>query len=213
MNINKFAAESLGTFALVFFGAGTAAVGVGGLMGVALAHGLVLLTFAYLIGGLSGGHINPAVTFGAALSGKLAWKDAGGYWTAQLLGGTLGAILLRVILTGTTSRLGATILAEGISPWQGLVLEAVLTFFLVNAVLLAPREEKNLALGGVIVGLTLVFCILLGGPLTGASLNPARTFGPALLTGTLGQFWIYLLGPLGGAAAAAWAQGVLNPTN
>ncbi|KAA3648734.1 MAG: hypothetical protein DWQ07_00625 [Chloroflexi bacterium] len=203
MNSKALTVEFIGTAALTFIGAGAGALGVGGLVGVALAHGLVVVAMAYAYGSISGAHINPAVTFGVALSGNLSWRDAVGYWIAQFLGATVAAAGLWFILSGGAANgLGQTVLAEGITLPQGLVLEAILTFLLVNAVLQTAVKERAGNLAGLAIGLTLVAAILMGGPLTGASLNPARTFGPALFTGTLDVFWVYVVGTFAGAAAA-----------
>lgn len=203
MSSKQFVAELIGTFALVFIGAGAGALAVGGLVGVAFAHGLILMAMIYAVGHISGTHINPAVTFGLALAGAIDWGKAVVYWAAQLIGGILAAAILMFLLGGAESGLGATVLAAGVSPVQGLVLEAVLTFFLVNSVLHAAVAGKAGDLAGLAIGATLIAAILMGGPLTGASLNPARTLGPALFTGSLDQFWIYLVGTFAGAAAAA----------
>lgn len=204
-------AELIGTFALIFIGAGAGALGIGGLVGVAFAHGLVVLSFAYAYGHISGTHINPAVTLGVWAAGKIETARAVSYIVFQIAGGLLGALALRGILGGTETGLGATRLAHGLTvgnatinmtPVTGLVLEAILTFFLANAVLNAGISGKATIPGGLAIGLTLTFCILMGGPLTGASLNPARSIGPALVTGDLTDLWIYLVGPaLGGIAA------------
>lgn len=216
---SAFIAELVGTFALVFIGAGAGALGIGGLVGVAFAHGFVVLGFAYAYGHISGTHINPAVTFGVLLAGEIAPGRAVAYWVAQMLGGGIAGFALAYCLGGTETGLGATVLAQGleaggatvdVTPVMGVVIELVLTFFLVNAVLNAGISGKATNIAGIAIGCTLVFCILLGGPLTGASLNPARTFGPALATGNWAHFWVYLVGPLlGGAAAALLYRGVL----
>ncbi len=213
-------AELVGTFALIFIGAGAGALGIGGLVGVALAHGLVVLGFAYAYGHISGTHINPAVTVGLWAAGKIDAGKAISYIVFQLVGGILGALALRWVLGGTETGLGATTLAQNlqvgdatisISPVIGMVLEAILTFFLVNTVLNAAVSGKGGELAGVAIGLTLTFCILLGGPLTGASLNPARTIGPAVATGNFADLWVYLVGPIvGGVAAALLYRGVLE---
>lgn len=213
-------AELIGTFALVFIGAGAGALGIGGLVGVAFAHGLVVVGFAYAYGHVSGAHINPAVTFGVWLAGKMDTVRAGAYFVAQLVGGALAGYALAWCLGGTETGLGATVLAEAlpvggtvidVTPAMGLVIELILTFFLVNAVLNAGISGKATAIGGLAIGLTLTFCILMGGPLTGASLNPARTLGPALATGAWDDFWLYVVGPLGGGAVAALLyRGVLD---
>lgn len=217
-------AETIGTFALIFIGAGVGALGIGGLVGVALAHGFVIVGFAYSYGHISGTHINPAVTIGVWLAGKMDTGRAFSYVVFQLLGGALGAFALRYVLGGTATGLGVTGLAEGlkvggatisITPGMGLVIEAILTFFLVNAVLNAALSGKagDLAgdLGGLAIGVTLVFAILMGGPLTGASLNPARSLGPAMATGNFANLWVYFAGPfLGAAVAAVLYRGILG---
>lgn len=206
-------AEFIGTFALIFIGAGAGALGIGGLVGVAFAHGLVLLGFVYAYGHISGTHVNPAVTVGVWLAGKMEASRAAAYVVIQLAGGALGAYALCYALGGTETGLGATTLAHGlqaggatidVTPLMGVVIEAVLTFFLVNAVLNCAVGGKAGNLAGVAIGLTLTFAILLGGPLTGASLNPARTFGPALVTGNFADLWVYLVGPVLGAGVAAF---------
>jgi MIP family channel proteins len=203
-------AEFIGTFALIFIGAGAGALGIGGLVGVALAHGLVVLGFAYAYGHISGTHINPAVTLGVWAAGKIDAARAGSYIVFQIAGGIVAALVLRWVLGGTETGLGLTQLGHPtvhdtlitITPVIGVVLEAILTFFLVNAVLNAGISGKATIPGGLAIGLTLTFCILMGGPLTGASLNPARSIGPAVATGDFTSLWVYLVGPaIGGAAA------------
>lgn len=206
-------AELIGTFALVFVGAGAGALGIGGLVGVAFAHGLVVVGFAYAYGRISGTHINPAVTFGVWAAGLMDARRAVSYVVAQLVGGVLGALALSWVLGGSETGLGATVLAENlaaggttitISPLVGVAVELILTFFLVNAVLNAGIHGKATEVAGLAIGLTLVFCILLGGPLTGASLNPARTLGPAVAGGFWDDHWVYWVGPLLGGALAGW---------
>jgi MIP family channel proteins len=204
-------AEFIGTFALIFIGAGAGALGIGGLVGVALAHGFVIVGFAYAYGHISGTHINPAVTLGVWAAGKIDTARAFSYIVFQIVGGIVGAVALRWVLGGAETGLGATHLAQGlqagnatitITPAIGLLLEAILTFFLVNAVMNAGISGKATIPGGLAIGLTLAFCILMGGPLTGASLNPARSIGPALATGNFNDLWVYLVGPaLGGIVA------------
>lgn len=202
-NSKVFVAELIGTFALTFFGAGAGVVGAG-LVGVALAHGLVLAVFVYIYGHISGTHVNPAVTFGLALNGTLKWGEAFFYWIAQFLGATIAAFLL-VVFAGDISG-GATVGSlTTAAPLAALALEALLTFFLVNTVLHAAVAGRAGPFAGWAIGTTLAVAILAGGPLTGASLNPARTFGPALFTGAAGNpitYLIYFLGPLIGAAVA-----------
>lgn len=204
-------AELIGTFMLIFIGAGAGALGLGGLLGVALAHGFVVIGLAYAYGHISGTHLNPAVTAGVWAAGKIDARRALSYIVFQILGGIAGAGLLAWVLGGTETGLGATRLAEGLSvgaatititPVTGFVVEAILTFFLVNAVMNAGISGKVTHVAGIAIGFTLISCILMGGPLTGASLNPARTIGPDLILGDFPDLWVYLLGPVVGGVGA-----------
>jgi aquaporin Z len=213
-------AELVGTFALIFVGAGAGALGVGGLVGVALAHGLVVLAFVYAFGHISGTHINPAVTVGVWLAGKMDAGRAFSYIVFQVIGGILGAMALRMVLGGTATGLGQTLpassLAAGgttisVTATMAVVLEAILTFFLVNTVLNAAVSGKAGNLAGLAIGMTLTLGMLMGGPLTGASLNPARSIGPAVALGDFSSLWIYIVGPvLGAVVAALLYRGVLE---
>ena len=202
MNTKNLAAEFVGTFALIFIGAGALAIGQANLVGVALAHGLVIVAFAYAYGHISGTHINPAVTLGLLIAGEIEFVVAIGYWIVQFLGGILGAIVLNAVLPDAGD-LGVTILGEGVGVGQGLVVEIVLTFFLVNTIFNTAVSGKAGNFAGLAIGLTLVLCILMGGPLTRASLNPARTLGPAVVSGNYTDIWLYFVGPLVGAILAA----------
>jgi aquaporin Z len=211
-NSKVFTAELIGTFALVFIGPGLAASGAGPLP-TALGFGFVVIAFAYAYGSISGTHLNPAVTFGQAVSGTVTWGEAVVYWIAQFLGAILATWSLKFFVFGNSASngLGATHLAGGITMVDGLVIEAVLTFFLVNTILHTAKSN----FGGLAAGSALVFCVLFGFGLTGASLNPARSFGPALFTNGLASadFWVvYFVGPLVGAALAAFAHRSLGPS-
>ena len=207
----KLIAELIGTFTLIFIGAGAGAIGAAGLVGVAFAHGLVVLAFAYAYGHISGTHINPAVTIGLFAAKEIDAASAAAYIVVQLIGGTLGAFALSSVLGGTASGLGATVLAANVTPVQGFVVELILTFFLVNTIFNTAVNGKAGNLAPVAIGLTLVFAILMGGPLTGASLNPARTLGPAIITGNYSNLSIYMIAPpLGGILAALLYQLVLK---
>ncbi len=210
MKTKVWLAELIGTAALVFIGAGTGALAVGGLIGVALAHGLILATIVYAYGPISGAHVNPAVTLAVALRGKLKWSAAAIYWAAQFAGAALAAGALFFVLGGAGSGLGATLPAPQVSPLQAIVVEGLLTFLLANAVLQTAVRKPGTPFAGLAIGLTLAAAILMGGPLTGASLNPARTFGPALFTSNLGTLWIYLVGPFAGAGLAALVDRLLE---
>jgi aquaporin Z len=213
-------AEFIGTFALIFIGAGAGALGLGGVVGVAFAHGLVIVSFAYAYGHISGTHINPAVTLGVWAAGKMDAARALSYVVFQVAGGVVGALALRWVLGGTETGLGATRLAQGlqvgsatidISPTVGLVLEAILTFFLANCVLNAAVSGKAGNLAGLAIGMTLTLSILMAGPLTGGSLNPARSIGPAVALGDFANLWVYLAGPfLGGVVAGLLYRGAFE---
>jgi aquaporin Z len=208
--MKKLAAEFVGTFALVFIGAGSAALGAVGVEGVALAHGLTLMAMVYAFGSLSGAHVNPAVTFGLWLRSELDVSEAVGYWLVQLLGGIVAGFALLFVFGGPTNNLGATLLSSGVSPLRGLFLEAILTFFLVTSVLRSAVHGHAGNAMGAAIGLTLAAAILIGGPLTGASLNPARTLGPAVAAGQFADLWLYFVGPLAGGAIAAGLDGWLE---
>lgn len=207
-NYKVFIAELIGTFALVFVGAATGLYQEG-LLAVALAHGLTLAVFTYAFGHISGTHVNPAVTFGLALNGTVKWSEAVVYWVAQFAGALLAAFFLRSIvgLVNANAFKGAEtagILTEQ-HPYAALAVEIVLTFFLVNTILQTAVAGKGGPMAGLAIGTTLAIAILAGGPLTGASLNPARTFGPAVAAGSAANgmmYLIYFVGPLVGAAIA-----------
>jgi MIP family channel proteins len=209
-------AEFLGTFALVFIGAGSVVVAVGngggypGLVGVALAHGLVLAVFVSNLGHISGGHFNPAVTIAVWAGGKIESARAASYIVFQLAGAVAGAGLLRWVLPEQAWRnasLGATLVSHrfGITNGKAVLLEAILTFLLTLTVYAVAVDDRGTfkSIAGLPIGLVLVFDILVGGQLTGASMNPARSFGPALVAGRWTDFWIYLVGPISGAIIAA----------
>ena len=204
-----FLAELIGTFGLVFFGAGailqhnaTQAVGT---TGIAVAHGLAILVFIYAFGHISGGHFNPAVTFGMLVTRRISAPGAIAYWIAQLAGASIGAWVLCVAYHGPTeAHLGTPTVGAGVSPIVAMGLEGLMAFVLVTVIFgsaVDPRAPHGFA--GLAIGLTLVGNILAGGSLTGASFNPARAFGPALVAGYWQDQWIYWVGPLIGGAIAA----------
>ena len=202
-------AEACGTFWFFFIGAGAvitdAAFNGGGLLTIALAHGLALAIAISTFGVVSGGHFNPAVTFALAIAGRHPWARVPTYWAAQLFGGVLAGFALRYIFDFAIAavdktHLGTPGLAGTITPTVGIVIEALLTVFLVWAVYgtavspLAPR------IAGFGIGLTVMTDILLGGPLTGAAMNPARWFATAVPAGFYDNWYVYWIGPLIGAA-------------
>lgn len=209
-NSKVFVAELVGTFALVFIGASSGIVSGGNVVAIALAHGLTVAVFVYAFGHISGTHVNPAVTFGFALQGVVDWgKAAVSYWVPQFLGAIGGAFMVKTFIAPLSVEAVAGIATAGpLSdnfPYHAMGLEIILTFFLVNTILHTAVSGKGGQLSGLAIGLTLSIAILAGGPLTGASMNPARTFGPAIFTGSLTDpmtYMIYFLGPLFGATLA-----------
>ena len=209
----KAVAEFIGTLALIFIGAGSIlsdrlTEGGVGLTGIALAHGLTVAVMVSAIGHISGGHINPAVTFGVWIARKIPTQEAFVYWIAQLAGGVVGAALLVFLFDATTRQavqLGTPVLGAGVGPLQGVLFELVATFFLVFVVFATAIDDRGAfkMVAGFAIGLVVAFDILAGGPLTGASMNPARTFGPALVGGVWADHWVYWVGPLAGGGLAA----------
>ncbi len=207
--IKKCIAEFIGTFVLVLFACGTAAVvgcssenGTGYLL-TALAFGLVIVAMAYSIGNISGCHINPAVSIAMLISGKMSVTDFIGYLVAQFAGATAGAGVL-MALVGKESGLGANALYNGDAAIS-FVIEVILTFVFVIAILGVTSKVENSSVAGLVIGLSLTLVHILGISFTGTSVNPARSFGPAILVGgdALSGLWVFILAPLVGGALAA----------
>jgi aquaporin Z len=221
--MKKYAAEFIGTFSLVLFGCGTAAISgpaaVGlsgaGLLGIAIAFGFAVVAMAYAIGGISGCHINPAVTIGVLTAGKMKVKDAIGYIVAQCLGGIAGASVLYIIISG---RPGFTMgeWALGSNGWgegylggynilSAFIIEAVMTFLFIFVILGTTSKFGNGAMAGLAIGITLMLIHLVTIPVTGTSVNPARSLGPAIFAGgkALSQLWLFFVAPVIGAVLAA----------
>jgi MIP family channel proteins len=210
--LRRLVAEAVGTFALRFAGCGAIMVdsdtGALGHVGVAISFGLVIMVMIYAVGHISGAHFNPAVTLGFALTRHFPLPRVGLYWAAQMAGALVAALLLRASL-GNVAGVGVT-LPSG-SDGQAFLWEAVLSFFLMFVIMAvatdtrAVGEAAAIAIGGT-VGLDAMF----GGPVTGASMNPARWLGPAIASGELSSIWVYLAAPLLGAAAAAFVYQFLR---
>ena len=224
-------AEFVGTFTLIFAGAGAilsfaklfaAAFAQGGggqitglgLVAVAFAHGLAIAVMVSAVGHISGGHFNPAITLGFFLTRRLAPTLTLAYWIAQLAGASCAALLLRWFFSESERNvvaLGAPALGTGVSGWQGFVIEIVLTFFLVWVVFATAADPGGTfkSIAGLAIGLTITMDIFMGGPLTGAAMNPARAFGPELVQNTWGDAWVWYAGPFAGGALAALAYELL----
>lgn len=216
----KYVAEVFGTFVLTFFGCGSAVVAGAtlGTLGIAFSFGLSIVAMAFVIGNVSGCHINPAVSLGLFLDKRLSAQDLLGYWVSQFLGGLLAAALLfavvcmyggDVLVTGLGCNGFESASSVNLSMGGAIIVEIVLTCIFVLSVLGSTANEKTAAYAGIIIGLTLVFVHIMGIPLTGTSVNPARSFGPAVLMAIAGdsfalsQAWVFIVAPLVGAALAA----------
>jgi len=205
----RAAAEGIGAFALVFAGCGaivtdTVHAGVLGAVGVSLVFGLVIMAMVYATGHLSGAHLNPAVTLAFALTRHFPHREALAYIGAQLLGAIAAAALLLAVWPSQPASLGATLPSVGAG--SALVYEAVLTAFLMFVIMAVATDTRAVGAGAAIaIGGTVGLDALFGGPITGASMNPARSIGPALVSGELHDLWIYIVAPVAGAAIGALA--------
>jgi MIP family channel proteins len=192
-------AEFIGTFALIFVGIGAIKTAENDVLAVALAHGLTIAAFVSATLHISGGQLNPAVTFGLVCGGHMKWPNALRYWIAQCLGGISAALICLglfgrdVVITGTPE------LAINLTPWQGILVEGILTFFLVFVVHGTAVDERGpLRSAGLVIGATITLDILFGGPLTGVAMNPARVFGPAFAANFWYDHYVYWIGSLVG---------------
>ena len=213
--MKKYIAECLGTFVLTFLGCGTAmflgCTTPAGVVGTAIAFGLAVVAMAYTIGGISGCHINPAITLGVTLNGGLSWKEACGYWCGQIIGGILaGAVLLLVAkivaAPDLTGALGSNGVANAGGVWGACLVEVIATFLFV-LVVLGTTDPKTGAgnFAGLAIGLSLILIHLVCINLTGTSVNPARSIGPAIFAGgqALKDLWVFICAPLVGGALSA----------
>ena len=221
--MKKYFAELIGTFSLVLFGCGSAVIaGISqtgpsgiGLLGIAIAFGFAVVAMAYAIGGISGCHINPAVTIGVLTAGKMSVQDAIGYIISQCVGAILGAFVLYLIVSGkpgwqmTEWGLGSNGWGEGylgaFNTFSAFLIETVMTFLFVFVILGTTSKYGNGAMAGLAIGVTLMLIHLVTIPVTGTSVNPARSLGPALFAGgkALSQLWLVIVAPIVGAVIAA----------
>jgi aquaporin Z len=222
----KLIAEAIGTFFLVFFGCGVATLSFGfkltgssisaGVVTTALVFGLVLLVLAYAIGPISGCHINPAVTMGFVVSRRMTLREAAGYWLAEFVGAIAGALVLWGVMSGSpfysrrVTGLGANGFGKqsliGLNAVGAFAIEGIMTLLFVFVVLAATSKLASPGFAGLAIGLSLTTVHLIGIPMTGTSVNPARSLGPALIVGhnALSQLWLFIVAPLVGGAIAAF---------
>lgn len=218
-SVRKYIAELVGTMILVFMGCGSAMVlgceVAGGHLAVALCFGLAIVATAYVIGGISGCHVNPAVSFAMLLTGKLSKTDFVGYVVSQFVGAIIGAALLNMLtafgIADLTGALGSNGVAGTGGPLGAIVVEIILTAIFVFTILGVTSDSSKSGVAGIVIGLTLAFVHIVGIPLTGTSVNPARSFGPALFAGgeALANVWVFILAPLVGAILATAAYKLL----
>ncbi len=219
--MKKYIAECFGTFVLVFFGCGTAVVcggftggtGAGflGVFAIAMAFGLAIVAAAYAIGHVSGCHVNPAVSLAVLISGKISLKDFVGYVIAQIIGAFAGSAVIAFItassesLSGTGANGFDALSGVGLNMIGSIIVEIILTFVFVMTILGVTSNKSTSSLAGIVIGFTLTFVHIIGIPLTGTSVNPARSLASAIFAGTdaLAQVWVFILAPLVGAALAA----------
>lgn len=213
MNIKAYVAEFVATFTLVFIGVGAIATdyltgGASGLFGVALAHGLAIAVMVAATASISGGHINPAVTIGLLSVGKIDFKNALFYIVSQCLGAIFAMVIIKLcfpsgILWDVKFGVPAVSDAPEFTTTMALVTEIVLTFLLMFVIYGAAVDRRATKLGALFIGLTICMDILMGGPISGAAMNPARHLGPALMGGGMSETWLYWLGPVVGSVLAA----------
>ena len=222
--MKRYVSELIGTMVLVLFGCGSAAIAgtVLGNLGIAMAFGLSIVAMAYVIGDISGCHINPAVSIGLWIDGRMELKDLVMYIIFQCIGAIIGTAILAVLINSAPSLGGymATGLGQngfgaassvGLNLYGAIITEIILTFVFVFTVLGVTRSEKTSAVAGIVIGLTLAFVHIMGIPLTGTSVNPARSLAPALFMGgvALQQVWVFIVAPIVGAAIAGLTHKVL----
>ena len=221
--MKKYLCEFIGTLVLVLFGCGSAAIAGDtlGTLGIALAFGLSIVAMAYVIGSVSGCHINPAVSLAMLISKKMDVKDFVGYVVAQVLGAIAGSAILYFIISSCGMDVAAIGLgangfgdasAVGLSMFGSIIVEIILTFVFIYTILGVTSSEKFSSVAGIVIGLSLAFVHIMGIPLTGTSVNPARSLAPALFLGgiALEQVWVFIVAPFIGASLAAICFKFLN---
>lgn len=219
--MKKYIAEFIGTLVLVFFGCGVAVISGGNLVATSLAFGLSIVAMAYVIGNISGCHVNPAVSLAMYLSKKMTLKEFAYYVIAQILGSVAGIAILYLILNDSSigvASLGANgygvLSATDISLLSAIIIEVILTFVFIYTILGVTSDDSKSSISGLVIGLTLTFVHLLGIRLTGTSVNPARSLAPAIFLGgeALKQVWVFIVAPLVGSVIATYTFKYLNTT-
>lgn len=211
MNVKAMLAEFVGTFTLIFIGVGSIVSdhltnGAVGLTGIAIAHGLAIAVMVSATAAISGGHLNPAVSFGMLVTGNMSVKDFFGYVIAQSLGGIVASMLLLSAMSPLSLDAvnhGIPALGESATSGMAVVAEIILTFFLIFVIFGTAVDKRAPKMGGLFIGLTVMMDIFMGGPISGAAMNPARWLGPAVISGDYINAWVYIVGPLAGGALAA----------
>lgn len=220
--MKKYLCEFIGTAVLVLMGCGTAVISGGDLVATSIAFGLSIIAMAYVIGNISGCHVNPAVSLAMLINGKMGVKDFALYVVSQILGAFAGAGILYFILSSTKLGVDAfgtngfeAASALNISMIAAFVVEVVLTFIFIYTILGVTSDDKKSSVAGIVIGLTLTFVHLIGINLTGTSVNPARSLAPAVIKGgeALSQVWVFVLAPLVGSAISAFTFKFLNKEN
>ncbi|MCB9185135.1 MAG: MIP family channel protein [Flavobacteriales bacterium] len=210
----KLLSEVLGTFGLIFTGCGAVVVngvtdGAVGHLGICTVFGLVVMAMVYSFGDVSGAHINPAVTIAFWLSGRFPLKEVGPYIIAQIIGSTMACALLWYLFPEDSTHLGATLVSGSVM--QSFVLEVAITFLLMLIIIMVATGSKEVGtLAGIAIGAAVAVLALVGGPISGASMNPARSLGPALVSGNLEHIWVYIVAPIVGAALAVPVSNVIK---
>ncbi len=205
--MKRYVAEMIGTMTLVLFGCGAAAIAGADItfLGISIAFGLSIVAMAYAIGPISGCHINPAVTIGVLVAGRMKAKEAGMYIVFQIIGAFIGTIILALIMNGTSSGLGINIVQDGYTVANAAIFEVVFTFIFLIVILGVTSKGADNAFAGLAIGLTLTAIHLVGIPVDGTSVNPARSIAPALVTMdavAMSQLWIFIIMPVIGGALA-----------
>ncbi len=205
--MKKYVAEMIGTMTLVLFGCGAAAIAGNDItfLGISIAFGLSIVAMAYAIGPISGCHINPAVTIGVLVAGRMKAKEAGMYIVFQIIGAFIGTIILALIMNGTSSGLGINFVQDGYTVANAAIFEVVFTFIFLIVILGVTSKGADNAFAGLAIGLTLTAIHLVGIPVDGTSVNPARSIAPALVTMdavAMSQLWIFIIMPVIGGALA-----------